>query len=347
MSNKLKQKLTTLNPKQLTAGLFVIAFALAGAYLILQSHAAPYAVATEAESGTLGGNASTVNDSLASGARAVVFGSASTGGGGGGSSSSSGGKSGGGTVGGGGTGGSSGSGGCTYNGTVAPCIGSATTGASGWGTPTFDDEFSGSSLNSKYWNNTWFSGNAMNNVSTTASNVAVSGGDLKLTLSSSTVGSLVDTDPSQVSPGYQFGTGYYIEARIYFPGTGSNNYNWPAFWTDGQTWPQDGEADIAEGLGDMTSNYWYGSSEPGIADNSGPIPGNWVNGWHTYALDREANTNYIYWDGKLVRSYTTHDSGALQYLIFNVGYGGSPGDGPLATGAASQVKVDYVRVWKK
>ncbi len=90
MPNNLKQKLSTLNPKQLTAGFFVIAFALTGVYYLLQSHAAPYAVATEAESGSLGGNASIVNDSSASGARAVEFGSTSTGGGsgsGGGSSS--------------------------------------------------------------------------------------------------------------------------------------------------------------------------------------------------------------------------------------------------------------------
>lgn len=43
------------------------------------------------------------------------------------------------------------SGGCTYTGVVAPCIGSTTTGASGWGPPTFDDEFNGSSVDTSKW----------------------------------------------------------------------------------------------------------------------------------------------------------------------------------------------------
>jgi len=95
----------------------------------------------------------------------------------------------------------------------------------------------------------------MNTVKTDPSNVTVSGGDLILILKSSTDGALVDTDPSQVKPGFQFGTGYFVEARIYFPGNGSAIYNWPAFWTDSHNWPKSGEIDIAEGLSKLTSNY--------------------------------------------------------------------------------------------
>src|SRR5207245_570338 len=134
------------------------------------------------------------------------------------------------------------------------------------------------------------------------------------------VGALVDTDPSQAPTGFVFSTGYFAEARIFFPGAGTTVDNWPAFWTDGQNWPQNGETDIAEGLGTLTSNYWSGTGS-GTPNNSGTIPGNWAASWHTYAVDREAGMNYIYWDGNLIRSYASHDAGSPHYLILNVGDG--------------------------
>lgn len=202
----------------------------------------------------------------------------------------------------------------------------------------FDDEFNGSSLDTSVWSPDWFgrTGN-MNNVTTSPSNVSVSGGDLNLTLSSSGVGALVSSNPAGgASKGVQFATGYYAEARIYFPGSGSRIYNWPAFWTDGQHWPADGEIDIAEGLGQLTSNY-----HSPLGSNNGPFEGSgWADGWHTYGVDREPGKNTIYWDGKVIRTYSTDDSGAPEYLILNVGCASR-----CVTGPASEVKVDYVRVW--
>lgn len=202
----------------------------------------------------------------------------------------------------------------------------------------FDDEFNGDSLDRSYWADDWFGGKAMNDVSTRPSNVHVSDGDLILTLSSARSGALVDTDPSQVKPGFQFGTGYFIEARIYFSGTGASIYNWPAFWTDSHNWPTSGEIDIAEGLSKLSANYHSSSGA-----NNQVIPGVWSNGWHTYAVDRESGMNYVYWDGKLVRSYKTNDDGALQYLVINLG----TVPGHAITGVTSQMKVDYVRAWQR
>lgn len=231
------------------------------------------------------------------------------------------------------------SGGCTSNNMVAPCIGGPTTGATGWGAPKFDDEFNGTSLNPTYWASSWFNGSSMNNVSTSARNVTVSGGNLILTLGSSTAGALVSTNPSdKAAAGFSFSYGY-AEARILFPGSGADIYNWPAWWTNGQSWPANGEIDIAEGLGSLTSNYHSDSG----ANNSSAIAGTWAGTFHTYGLDREPGKNSIYWDGKLVHSYSTDDTGTPHYLVFNVGSGGA-GD---ITGVGSQVKVDYVRVWQK
>ncbi len=202
----------------------------------------------------------------------------------------------------------------------------------------FDDEFNGISLDSTKWATSWFGGGTMNNVSTNPANVSVSGGYLILTLSSSSVGALVSTNPhGGANPGFEFTYGY-AEAGIEFPGTGGTIYNWPAWWTDGQSWPSNGEIDIAEGLGTLTSNYHSSNG----ANNSSTIPGTWSGGFHSYGVDRTPGMNYIYWDGKLIRSYATQDNGAPEYLILNVGSNGSS-----VTGTASEVKTDYVRVWQR
>ena len=184
----------------------------------------------------------------------------------------------------------------------------------------------------------------MNDVATSSKNQKVAEGILSLSLSSSSTGALVSTDPSQVSPGFEFGYGY-TEARINFPGSGSTIYNWPAWWTNGQPeWPTHGEVDIAEGLGELTSNYHYGAvaNKDTNINNSGTIPGTWSNGWHTYGVLRQPGKNSVYWDGKLIRTYTTYEKGAPHFLILNVG----AGQGPTKTGAAGALKIDYVRVWQ-
>jgi hypothetical protein len=225
---------------------------------------------------------------------------------------------------------------------LATTSGSMPVGVPGAWTMKFDDEFSGTSLDTNKWSNCWFSPNCgtMNKVSTSPGNVAVSGGNLLLNLSSSTTGALVSTNPrGGATTGYQFTTGY-VEARIKFPGDGTNLYNWPAFWTNGQTWPTNGENDIAEVLsGKMTVNYHSSSG----SHNQGTVPGDWGNSFHTFGLHRMANSADVYFDGVKVKSYATDDGNAPQYLILNVGASGST---TSAYGAASQVQVDYVRAWQ-
>jgi hypothetical protein len=207
------------------------------------------------------------------------------------------------------------------------------------GTLVWRDEFDGATLDASRWSS--MEGHRMNNVTTRAANVAVSGGNLILTLSSATEGAFVSSCACDGagSNAYLLPTNAYVEARVYFPGDSTTHiYNWPAWWTSGPNWPAAGEHDIAEGLGgELTVNY-HGTTN---AQNLGAILGTWQNTFHTFGLWRKATSASVYWDGTLVQTYPTGDDGAAESLLINVGSSGT-----AVTGAASQVKVDYVRAWE-
>jgi hypothetical protein len=213
-------------------------------------------------------------------------------------------------------------------------------GPAGTFTATFDDEFSGSSLNRSKWSPVWYDeGGIQNNVRTHASNVAVRGGHLILTLVNSTSGASVNTDPSDVpGGGYLFPVGSCVEARIDFPGNGTTIYNWPAWWAssvDGQ-YPSSGEHDIAEGLSDLAVSY----HSPSGTHTHGAVPGVWSNAFHTYTLCRYARSADVYWDGVLRKHYATDDNVRPEMLILSAGSGHAAANG-------AQVLVDYVRAWRR
>lgn len=204
---------------------------------------------------------------------------------------------------------------------------------------TWGDEFNGTTLDRSRWSD--MDGRSMNGVTTRASNVAVTGGNLVLTLSSSGEGAFVSSAPSDGAGanGFLLPVGQYAEARVYFPGDGRRLYNWPAWWTSGPSWPASGEHDIAEVLGgDLTVNYHSNSG----AHNQGAVNGYWGDAYHVYGIHRLADRADVYWDGQLVKSYRTDDNSNGQSLLINVGRGE-----PSVTGAGSQVKVDWVRVWRQ
>ena len=204
----------------------------------------------------------------------------------------------------------------------------------------FDDEFSGTSVDTSKW--AVGNGGDVNAVTTSASDVSEHDGYLSLELSSSSTGSVVcsggDDTPcgGTTADGYALPVGGYAEARIWFPGSGTTIDNWPAWWTSGDNWPASGEADIAEGLGDLTVNY----HSPSGPHNQNTVPGDWSSGWHVYGLYRGSGFDDVYWDGKLVKSFPTDDNGQPEAMILNVGRGRN-----AVYGAASAVKVDYVRAW--
>jgi beta-glucanase (GH16 family) len=199
----------------------------------------------------------------------------------------------------------------------------------------FDDEFDGGSMNSNSWAD--HSGYVnQNNVTDSSNNMSIGDGDLTLTLANSTSGESIETKTAALN------IGDYAEARIDFAGSGVSIYTWPAFWAAGPGWPASGEQDIFEGLGSATVNYHYAVN--GNNTQAGPfdIPGNWSNGFHTYGIYRGSNYCDVYWDGKLVKSYSTDDNGGPEGLILEMGAANT-----LAFGAQGQMVVDYVREWKQ
>ena len=65
----------------------------------------------------------------------------------------------------------------------------------------FNDDFNGTTLDATKWAKNWYNG--VNNVTSSASNIVVSGGNLALTLSSSTTGAIVTTKPGGTVTGFQ------------------------------------------------------------------------------------------------------------------------------------------------
>ncbi|HET9094492.1 MAG TPA: glycoside hydrolase family 16 protein [Solirubrobacteraceae bacterium] len=218
---------------------------------------------------------------------------------------------------------------------AAPGSASATARRSPVGIPgqwrlVFDDEFNGRSINLSTWNphEGWTN---QNDVTDHLSNISVRGGHAILQLASATSGAAIATNH------FSLKVGEYAEARIRFAGDGGTIYNWPAWWISGPSWPSAGENDIAEGLGSLTVNY----HSPAGALETGTVNGTWARRFHTYGIYRGPNDARVYWDGRLVRTYPTHDSGAPESLILTMG-----ASNVLRFGAAGQMVVDYVRAWE-
>ena len=219
------------------------------------------------------------------------------------------------------------------------------TGVSGDWDIVFQDEFNGTSIDTSKWY--VHDVKNMNDVRAEADNVTVVNGEARLQRSAAGVGAMITSDTVDgvgKVDGFELQEGQVVEARVYFPGNGTDIYNWSAWWTTSDPWANGGEHDIAEQLdgGDLTINYHYGAYPNVTHANQRPNPaGYWGDAYHTYALHRKADSADVYWDGQLVKSYPTYDNGDGETLILNAG-----GGTPQMLGLPGALRVDYVRAWE-
>ena len=111
-----------------------------------------------------------------------------------------------------------------------------------------------------------------------------------------------------------------------------------ALWAVGQSWPQDGELDVVEGLGGQACWHFHDASGP----QGGCEAAAFTAGWHTFGADWEPGAVTWYYDGIRVGT-ATNSTSAPMYLALNLAADNEYG-GPLQ--APATMRVDYVRLWQ-
>jgi Glycosyl hydrolase family 26/Glycosyl hydrolases family 16 len=210
-------------------------------------------------------------------------------------------------------------------------------------TVALDDEFTTGSLNTSLWAPSWFGNQSQQNGTVmSASNVSVGANGLALQLTSNGTGGIVSSNPDDNQPGH---TGFqvaptpgdpvYVEFQATLPASSNGQIaNWPALWLDGQTWPEDGEIDVMEGLGGYAAFHLHYGSGGGTAQGGAA---NDIPGTHTYGVLWTTNSfTYIY-DGAVVGTVNVSLTSPMYLVMENST--GSPNVQPAT------MDVRYVRVW--
>ena len=211
----------------------------------------------------------------------------------------------------------------------------------------FSDEFGGTTLDGQKWTSGWFGTGITGPVNSSelacydSANVTEPGdGNLHLALkvtpntckgySMPYTGALVSSNGL-----FQYAYGY-VEFHVYLPAAGPGQIaNWPATWSDGQSWPADGENDTMEGLGGPACFHFHSpSGGPGSCARGD------YSGWHTFASNWQAGVVTYFYDGVQVGQITTGITSASEYLILNYTLNAS-----IVGAVPNEMLVDYVRVW--
>ena len=219
----------------------------------------------------------------------------------------------------------------------------------------FDDEFSGTSLDTAKWSTGWYGSGITRPIDSAEKDcydpaqVSEGGGAIGLTLirKSEDCGvsdAMYTTGVVTTMGKFNFTYGF-IEARVWLPavaGNPSEAANWPDVWADGQSWPEDGEIDIAEGLTGSVCAHFHGPDNPigvGAGGRTGCPDGTFAGGWHVFGADWEPGIVTYYYDGVDIGSVTSGITSAPMFLILS--YAAAD---PLQ--APATMRVDYMRVWQ-
>ena len=236
----------------------------------------------------------------------------------------------------------------------------------------FDDEFTGTSVDTTKWGKGWQAASGISGpVDTLESSaynpthITVSGGTLQLLLDATSISSGGHTYPNTAgiltsdtdsgtggTPGFTFNHGA-VEARIFVPPqtSGSQVPNWPTFWMTNPASQQSTnyfEIDMMEGLGGGTAFHvhWFVSSA-----NQGSI-GVWVNpqaGWHTFGCNWVSGQVDFYYDGVLVGTLPEPPGFVSAPQMFMILLNTISPALPSGVGGPNQLpttaQYDWVRVW--
>jgi beta-glucanase (GH16 family) len=176
------------------------------------------------------------------------------------------------------------------------------------------------------------------------SNVSVGANGLALQLNSPQSGGIVSSNPDDGQPGHTGfqiaptpGNPVYVEFKATLPASPRGEVaNWPALWLDGQTWPEDGEIDVMEGLGGTAAfhiHYGSGSGQAqGASANSSP-------GTHTYGVLWTTTGFTFVYDGAVVGTLTESLTSPMYLLMEN------SNNTSQDTVLPATMYVRYVRVW--
>jgi len=233
----------------------------------------------------------------------------------------------------------------------------------GWNL-VFSDEFEGTQLDTSKWSTTMdFPGthgpryhNEFYLSYTLDEDVVVHDGILSLrtdrgVISGSEPIGLFDYSQGLVSTHDKFMfTHGYVEIRAKYPG---GKGLWPCFWLmpEGQNWPP--EFDVAEYYGGqrkMHHGLAYGSMREPKWDSSGDVETDFVNEWHTIALEWTHGRAVWYVDNVACKTVVAdYVPEVPMYLILSNGvssaYGpsGAPDEHTVFPNA---FQIDYVRIWQ-